>query len=87
MDAITWCLSTDVDEQRKGPQLELRLGGVARDLIREVDINIKLNGGQVVTDQGVQNLSGAAYILHILSSRFMPLNFPKAKNLWLSGAR
>ena len=30
MDCITWCLSTDVDEQRKGPQIELALGGVAR---------------------------------------------------------
>ena len=74
MDCITWCLSTDVDEVRRGPQIELCLGGVARDLVREIDLNIKINGGQITTDAGVvQNLIGAAYILHVLSGRFMPL--------------
>ena len=42
MDCITWCRSTDVDEQRKGPQIELALGGVARDLVREIDLQIKI---------------------------------------------
>jgi len=79
MDAVTWCLSTEVDEQRKGPQLELALGGVARDLVREISVEIKLNGGTVVTDQGMQDLTGAVYILHVLSTRFMPL--PEEVNL------
>ena len=43
MDAIP-CFSTDVDEQRKGPQLRRCLGGVARDLIREVNVHIQLDG-------------------------------------------
>ena len=74
MDCITWCLSTDVDEIRKGPQIELALGGVARDLVREVDLNIKLNGGIITNEQGQQQqLTGAAYILHILNNRLMPL--------------
>ena len=74
MDCITWCLSTDVDEVRKGPQIELALGGVARDLVREIDLQIKINGGTITTDTGAQQqLTGAAYILHVLSTRFMPL--------------
>ena len=52
LDAVTWCLSTDVDEQRKGSQLELALGSIARDLVREIDINTKIAGGTVQTDQG-----------------------------------
>ena len=39
-DAIMWCLSTDLDENRKGPQIELSLGGIARDLVREIPYNI-----------------------------------------------
>jgi len=74
MDCITWCLSTDVDEQRKGPQIELALGGVARDLVREIDLQIKIHGGTITADDGgQQQLTGAAYILHVLSTRFMPL--------------
>ena len=43
-DVVTWCLSTDLDEVRKGPQIELCLGGVARDLVRELPIDVKTNG-------------------------------------------
>ena len=42
-------------------------------------MEIKINGGAVVTEQGMQDLTGAAYILHVLSTRFMPL--PKEVNL------
>ena len=30
-DAVAWCFATDLDEMRKGPQIELSLGGTARD--------------------------------------------------------
>ena len=40
-DCITWCLSTDLDEVRQGPQIELCLGGVARDLVREIPVDAK----------------------------------------------
>ena len=70
-DAIMWCLSTDVDEARKGPQLELSLGGIARDLVREIPLQYKLQGALVDLNDGngPQQLTGAAFILHGLSSR------------------
>ena len=75
-DVITWCMSTDMDEQRKGPQIELALGGVARDLVREIPFQFKLHGTTV--DQGdgngPQQISGAAYILHQLANHYMPLD-------------
>ena len=74
-DAIMWCLSTDVDEIRKGPQLELSLGGIARDLVREIPLQYKINGAMVDLNdgQGPQQLTGAAFILNGLSARFAPL--------------
>ena len=75
-DAIMWCLSTDVDEARKGPQLELSLGGVARDLVREIQLPYKINGAIVDLNDGngPQQLSGAGYILFGLQARFAPLD-------------
>ena len=49
---ITWCLSTDMDEQPKGPQVELALGGVAQDLVRETPFQIKLRGAIVDFNDG-----------------------------------
>ena len=74
-DAIMWCLSTDVDEARKGPQLELSLGGIARDLVREIPLEYKLRGATVDLNdgQGPQQLTGAAFILNGLAARFAPL--------------
>ena len=74
-DVITWCMSTDVDEQRKGPQLELALGGVARDLVREIPLQAKISGATVDLGDGngPQALTGAAFILHALAQHYMPL--------------
>ena len=74
-DVVTWCMSTDVDEQRKGPQIELALGGVARDLVREIPLQVKINGATVDLGDGngPQQLTGAAFILHGLAQHYMPL--------------
>ena len=44
---MAWCFATDLHEQRKGPQIELALGGTARDLVREIPLQQKLQGAQV----------------------------------------
>ena len=74
-DVVTWCMSTDVDETRKGPQIELSLGGVARDLVREIPLDAKINGAVVDLGDGSgpQRLTGAAFILHGLAQHYMPL--------------
>ena len=68
-------MGTDLDEARKGPQIEFSLGGIARDLVREIPLSYKMNGALVDLGdgQGPQQLSGAAFILNALAQRFMPL--------------
>ena len=62
MVCITWRLSTDVEEQRKDPYIELALGGVARDLVREIDLQIKIHVGIITADDGgQQQLTGGIY--------------------------
>ena len=75
-DAVIWCVSTPEDELRKGPQIELALGGLARELIREMPLEVKINGGlrDLGDGQGPQQLSGAAWILTALAERFSPLD-------------
>ena len=69
-DVVTWCMSTDIDEIRKGPQIELCLGGVARDLVREIPVDVKTNG---FTLPNGERRTGAWVILQALSAQFMPL--------------
>ena len=63
-----------MQEQQKEPQLELCLGGVARDLVREIPLQVKLNGAVMDLNDGngPQQLTGAAFILNGLAGRFMP---------------
>ena len=72
-DAIAWCFATDLDDARKGPQLELALGGVARDLIRDLPLMNKINGGllDLGDGNGPQQVAGAAFVLHTLQARFL----------------
>ena len=74
-DVVTWCLSTDVEEPRKGPQIELALGGAARDFVREIPLQAKIHGSTVDLGDGngPQQLTGAAFILHSLAEHYMPL--------------
>ena len=65
-DAITWCMSTPEEELRKGPQLELALGGLARQLVRELPLENKINGGlwDHGDGNGPQPVTGAARHRH-----------------------
>ena len=74
-DIIAWCSATTLDEERKGPQIELALGGTARSLVRELPAQAKRFGAEVDLEdgQGPQRLSGAAYILQALCKSWMPL--------------
>ena len=47
VDTMTWCVSTDLEETKKGPQINLALGGVARDLVREIPLYSKINGAML----------------------------------------
>eukprot|EP00959_Pyramimonas_sp_CCMP1952_P352684 7389397-Pyramimonas_sp.AAC.1 len=74
-DVVAWCNATNVDEIRKGPQIELSLGGIARDMIRELPLQAKINGAEIDLGDGagLQRLNGAAFILQALARQFLPL--------------
>ena len=74
-DVVMWSQATNVDEARKGPLISLSLGGIARELAREIPIDVIANGAMVDLGDGngPQQLSGTAFLLHTLSKRFAPL--------------
>eukprot|EP00959_Pyramimonas_sp_CCMP1952_P455302 9471360-Pyramimonas_sp.AAC.1 len=74
-DAVAWCNATNLDENKKGPQLELSLGGIARDMIRELPLHSKIHGADMDLGDGagLQRLSGAGFILQALARQFLPL--------------
>ena len=74
-DVVAWCVSTDTPEAQKGPQVELVLGGIDQDLVRELPLQFNMNGAIVYINDSArpQFLNGAAYVIHELSLRFLPL--------------
>lgn len=73
-DALLWCAATDLDENRRGPALALRLTGSAKMIIRELDPAILING-QNVLENGVQVvLTGVQALMRIMRRRFAPLD-------------
>ena len=75
-DLILWSASSDVEPARQGPLVALRLGGSAKVLAREMDINILVNGMDIqnlLVQGGVQHLSGTEFILRQLKRRYAPL--------------
>ena len=74
-DVQLWVLATDVDPQRQGAALALRVSGCAKDVIREVDANTLVNGQVVADAQGQPlQLTGVGALLRILRRRFAPLD-------------
>ena len=72
-DALLWCIASDIDDARKGPNLALRLTGAARMITREIDPMV-LSLGAVVDDNGQQvQLNGVQWLLRLLSRRYAPL--------------
>ena len=66
-------------EQRKGPLLELMLGGTARDFVREIPFDHKVNGAVMDLDgTGPRHWSGLAIILQALNQNFGHLDEEEA---------
>ena len=73
-DIRLWALGTDVEILKQGPVAALRIGGSAKELVRELDGNILVNGAVLPDDQGnpVQH-TGLECLIRALSRRFAPL--------------
>ena len=75
-DLRIWAASTDVDDLRKGPLVALRLGGSAKVLMREMDVDMMSNGVDIAdpnAQNGLRHISGCEFILRQLQRRFAPL--------------
>jgi len=74
IDLQLWEVATDADPIRHGPMVALRLGGAARDMVREMDANTLANGRMQLDNNGNQyQQSGLQYLLQLLTARFAPL--------------
>ena len=73
-DVELWLGATEVDPIKQGPALAMRIGGVAREIIRELDLTV-LSQGRVIPDQYNQPMqqTGVQYLVAALSRRYMPL--------------
>ena len=76
---MTWSWYTDLPEQRKGPATELMLGGVARDFVREIPFDHKVNGAIMDLDgTGPRHWTGMSIILQALNMQFGHLDEEQA---------
>ena len=75
-DVMLWLAATDLDEHQTAAAIVLRLGGTARMLARELDLDVLINGQvQDLQDgQGAIHRQGAVLLLYALSRRFNILN-------------
>ena len=75
IDLALWRVATDADPIRHGPMVAIRLGGAARDLMRELDANTLANGRLVPDPAGGQPFqqSGLDYLIQLLTNNFAPL--------------
>jgi len=75
MDVIMWQAATDIDITKQGPSLVLRLTGGARELMREINPDLIINGETRYDAAGniTDNIAGVNYILQVLQARFAPL--------------
>ena len=73
-DVRLWSVATDTDPLRQGPNAAQRIGGTGKELIRELDPNVLVNGGVFADPQGnpVQ-YSGLECLIRALSRRYAPL--------------
>ena len=73
-DIRLWSVGTDVEVLKQGPVAAGRILGTARDLIRELDPNVLVNGG-VFNDGNGQpaQFSGLECLIRALSRRYAPL--------------
>jgi hypothetical protein len=73
-DTRLWSVGTDVDANKQGPVVALRIGGSAKELIRELDVNVLANGGVFPDAQNnpVQ-LTGLECLIRAMQRRYGPL--------------
>ena len=70
-DIVTWCLMSSLREEQRGPAIELALGGAARNLVREMDMHVKMNGvDEQDANGGVRHTDGVTYILRALQAHY-----------------
>jgi hypothetical protein len=73
-DIMLWALATDLQPHQLAAAVVLRLGGVARDIARDLTPQQLAAGGQVnMPGQGMVNLDGLGFLMHGLETRFGPL--------------
>ena len=75
-DITLWSLSTNVDPVRQGPLVAMNLGGSAKALAREMDMQTLIQGQMMDMQdgQGPQHVSGLTALIQGLKTRFMPLH-------------
>ena len=73
-DTRLWSVGTDVDANKQGPVVALRIGGSTKELIRELDVNVLANGGVFpdANNQPVQ-LTGLECLIRAMQRRYGPL--------------
>ena len=73
-DLRLWSRATDIDEDKKGPCAAQRVGGSARELVRELDVDILANGMLLANAQGIPvQTSGLECLIRAISRRYAPL--------------
>ena len=73
-DLALWQAATELPPERQGPAVALRVGGSARDLMRECDPQVLINGEMEAQPNGAQlQISGVEYVVRALRRRFAPL--------------
>lgn len=74
LDVRLWARGTDVEDQRMGPVAAMRVGGSAREFIRELDTNVLANGMMLADANGNQVMtSGLECLIRALQRRYGPL--------------
>ena len=73
---MAWSFYTDLREDQKGQAVELALGGTAKDFIREIPLDHKVNS--CVCDPGdgagPRQYTGVSFIVQVLNMHFAHLD-------------
>ena len=74
LDLRLWALGTDVEEVKQGPVAAMRIGGTAKEFIRELDNNVLANGMMIQDGQGnMVRATGLECLIRALTRRYGPL--------------
>ena len=84
-DVMAWSCYTDVREDQKGPAVELALGGTAKDFIREIPLDHKVNGCVFDPGDGAgpRQYTGVSFIVTALNMQFAHLDEEEASRAML----